>query len=101
MSNGNDGHSGSRRMRARRKWLFQAPGQGAPVRSCKEIRFQVGADPRHLGWRAKFHLLICRACGRYLRETQELDKRIEAALRIDLESPAARTDGPAPSPVQP
>ena len=61
------------------------------MKSCKDFRFQVGADPRHLGWRERFHLFMCRACGRYLRETRALDERIETALRIDLE-PRTRND---------
>jgi hypothetical protein len=61
------------------------------MKSCKDFRFQVGADPRHLGWRERFHLFMCRACGRYLRETREFDDRIETALCIDLE-PRTRSD---------
>jgi hypothetical protein len=47
---------------------------------------------------------VCRACGQYLRQTKELDFRIESALKIRMEQQppnglhavSGMTAGPAP-----
>lgn len=49
--------------------------------SCEEVRFEVGADPRHRSWGQRVHLLMCGACGYYVRTMQALDQQIESTLR--------------------
>jgi hypothetical protein len=59
--------------------------------SCKDFRFQAGADPRHLTLAQRLHRLYCRACGQYLEAMQAFDFRIESALRLDVaEEPEPR-----------
>lgn len=51
------------------------------ILNCEEVRFQSGADPRHLSLGQRFHLLMCSACRGYVGSLQRLDQRIESTLR--------------------
>ena len=53
---------------------------------CEEFRRRVGAEPQRLDWSQRLHWLVCRACGRFLREMRALDRLIAPALLIDVPS---------------
>jgi hypothetical protein len=63
---------------------------------CLEFRRLAGADPQHPEAAVLEHAAGCPRCADYLRQTQELDRHILAALSVPVPSPhAGRATGAA------
>jgi len=66
---------------------------------CLEFRRLAGADPQHPEAAVLEHAAGCPRCAGYLRQTQELDRHIHAALSVPVPpSVAGRATGAAPVP---
>ncbi len=62
--------------------------------NCDEFRHLTGAEPNRLGWQQRVHRMMCSACRRFAIDVRRLDRRLAAAIKLDV-------DGKEPGPSNP